>query len=164
MFICRRTSPATGLCSSRRKHRSDRDQATAEWFVSLSVTTDQSRCCDVLFCHSERSEAQSRKSLAVLFSTKKLEMSRLLDMTEERWHGHVCFRRNIGLRPVRPIGHFVRCLESADYESAGRTDWLSLCSSASAFRGILIRSRFPRRKALYRNRGHHSCCCSRARS
>ena len=30
MFICRRTSPATGLCSSRRKHRSDRDQATAE--------------------------------------------------------------------------------------------------------------------------------------
>ena len=27
-----------------------------------------------------------------------------------------------------PIGHFVRCLEPADYEPAGRTDWLSLCS------------------------------------
>ena len=31
--------------------------------------------------------------------------------------------------PARaPIGHFVRCLEPADYEPAGRTDWLSLCS------------------------------------
>ena len=27
-----------------------------------------------------------------------------------------------------PIGHFVQCLEPADYEPAGRTDWLSLCS------------------------------------
>ena len=26
----------------------------------------------------------------------------MLDMTEERWHGHVCFRCNIGLRPARP--------------------------------------------------------------
>jgi len=29
------------------------------------------------------------------------DVSTMLDMTEERWHGHVCFRRNIGLRPVR---------------------------------------------------------------
>jgi hypothetical protein len=68
---------AIGLCSSRRKQRSDRDQATAEWFVSLSVTTDQSRCCDILFGHSERSESAVEESLAVLSSTKKLEMSRL---------------------------------------------------------------------------------------
>jgi len=46
--------------------------------------------------------ARTEKSPVVLSSTKKLEMSRLLDMTEERWHGHVCFRRNVGLRPVRP--------------------------------------------------------------
>src|SRR5467141_949199 len=60
MFICPPTLPVIGLCNSRRKHRSDRDQATAEWFVSLSVTRDQSQCCDILFCHSERSAAQSR--------------------------------------------------------------------------------------------------------
>src|SRR5207248_11076227 len=48
---------------------------SAEWFVNLSVTTDQSRCCDILFCHSERSAVE--EALAVLSSTKKLEMPRL---------------------------------------------------------------------------------------
>jgi hypothetical protein len=34
------------------------------------------------------------------------DVSTMLDMTEERWHGHVCFRPKIGLWPVAPHRKF----------------------------------------------------------
>jgi len=46
-------------------------------------------------------------------------MSDWLDMTEERWYGHVCFRP--ARKPPRPcaLGLLADGLDSADYKSLG---------------------------------------------
>src|SRR5205823_7669262 len=86
VFISRRTSPETGLCSSKRKRRSAREQGNAE--AGSRICRRPRIKADVAAFYSViPSEAQSRNLSLVPLLRKIRDISTPLDITEVNKNG-----------------------------------------------------------------------------